>query len=359
MKFRKHRAALFLTTALICPSLALAEPIYSVTFLPSDFTAVEINDAGQIVGNTRSEAWIWNDGGIVNLSRIASGIEAFAINNRGEVAGSFSRRLPDAPAFIYSGGEIRDIGRVAGLNYATPRAINDKGQVAGTAGNFPGETSRGFFYDGTTMTAIDTFGGEQGDAYGLNNKGTVVGTTSLAPPSDRPRGDPRGFVYRDGVVRELAAPGVVTLSADDINDAGMIVGGAEFADAGFQPYLYTGGAFASLGAPGGTARGINNHGAVVGILGGRFDSELSHAFFYDDGSLRDLNDLIVPEPGWTVTEATDINDAGQILGTACFGSTLDCRSVRLDLVPAIPEPNTVAMLLGGLATLTAARRRRS
>lgn len=359
MKLRQHRAALFLACALICPALAQAGPIYSVTFLPSDFTAVDINNAGQIVGNTRTEAWIWSDDGIVNLSRIAPGIEAFAINDRGEVAGNFGRRMPDAPAFIYSGGEIRDIGRVAGLNYATPRAINDKGQVAGTVGNFPGETSRGFFYDGATMTAIDTFGGEQGDAYGLNNKGTVVGTNSLAPLPDRPRGDPRGFAYRDGVVRELAAPGVVTFSAEDINDAGMIVGAAEFADAGVQPYLYTGGSFASLGAPGAAARGLNNHGAVVGILGGRFESELSHAFFYDDGSLRDLNDLIDPEPGWTVTDAADINDAGQILATACFGSTSNCRSVRLDLVPAIPEPGTVAMLLGGLATLTAARRRRS
>lgn len=339
MKIRQHALALSLLAALACPALASPAsspdaPVYSLTFLPSGFTASDINNAGQIVGNTReNEAWIWSDDGIVNLSLLAPGVQATAINNRGEVAGSFS--YPDVGAFIYSQGQLRDIGRPVGFNYAIPHAINDRGELAGTVGNFPGDSSRAFFYSDGAITVIDTFGGDQGDAFGLNNKGQVVGATAL-PAVDAPRGEPRAFLYQDGVLRQLFAPdggplgGVV-----DINDAGTL----------------------AL-SPVGTARGINQAGDMVGNLG-RFDSDLTHAFLYADGVTIDLNDTIIPVAGWTLTEAEDINDAGQILGTACFGSTMDCRAVRLDLVSAVPEPASAAMLLAGLAGLGALGRLRS
>ena len=359
MNIRKQALMLSLVSALACPSAALANPIYSVTFLPSGFTAHDINNAGQIAGNTRTEAWIWSDGGITDLTAITPGVRVYAINNRGDAAGTYNRP-GDANAFIYSDGRFRDIGRPTGLNYATPLAINDKGQVAGRAGNFPGETSRAFYYDGTTMTAFGTFGGEQGEAYGLNKKGQVVGITALAPRPDAPRGDGRAFVYDDGVLRQIVAPNAIVPSARDINDAGAIVGWAQLADTGLtQPYVYADGVLRTLGGPDGAAYGINNDGDIVGAWNPFPGSDLTHAFVYRDGRMSDLNDLIVPEPGWTVTGAEDINDVGQILATACFGSTGDCRSVRLDLVSAIPEPTSVAMLLGGLFALAGLRRRRT
>lgn len=334
MNVRRHVFALFALAALGCPALASADPLYSVLFLPAGFTGSDMNNAGQIVGNTQENAaWIWADDGIVNLSLMSPGIQATAINNRGEVAGAFS--FADSAAFIYSHGQLRDIGRPAGLNYAIPHAINDRGEVAGTAGNFPGDTSRAFFYSGGAMTAIGTFGGDQGDAYGLNDHGQVVGGAALPPAPDVPRGEPRGFIYRDGVLRQLFGPDGGPLGpVYDINNAGALAV-----------------------SPDGAARGINNHGAVVGFLGS-FDADLTHAYLYAGGTTADLNDLIVPEPGWTVTEAEDINDAGQILAKACFGSTSDCRTVRLDLVSAIPEPTGLAMLLVGLCSLAALRRRR-
>lgn len=358
MTIQKRTLMLSLAATLAWPAAALATPGYSVTFLPSGFTGHDINNAGQIAGNTRTEAWIWSDSGITDLSAITPGVRVYAINNRGEAAGTYD--VPgDANAFIYSGGRLRDIGRPAGLNYATPLAINDRGQVAGRAGNFPGDTSRAFFYDGSTMTAIGTFGGDQGEAHGLNNKGRVVGATALAPRPDSPRGDERAFVYANGLLRQLVAPDAIVPGARDINDAGTIVGGAEFTATGlFQPYLYANGMLRTLGGPNGAATGINNDGDIVGIWGQAPGSDLTHAFLYRDGRISDLNDLVVPEPGWTITGAEDINDADQILATACFGSTQDCRSVRLDLVSAIPEPASAAMLLGGLGVLAASRSRR-
>lgn len=354
MTIRKHLRLLCLVSALASPA-ALAAPAYQLTFLPDGFVGYEMNNAGQIVGRTReAQALIWSDSGIVNLSRLAPGIEAYAINNRGEVAGNFGAF--DANAFIYADGQIRDIGRVAGLNYIIPHAINDKGQVAGTAGNYAGETSRGFFYDGNTMNAIGTFGGDASDAYGLNNKGTVVGTAEFPPPPDEPSGEERAFVYRDGSLRQLRTPEAVAYTANDINDAGAIVGNAALLDSGEGGFfVHAGGAITILGD--GDARGINNLGAIVGNLS-YFEDFQTHAFLYDGGVQADLNSLVAETSGWTLTRAEDINDAGQILGTACLGSTSNCRTVRLDLVPAVPEPASLAMLAGGLLTLSALRRKR-
>lgn len=357
MIIRKQTLVLSLVSALALPATALADPIYSVKLLPPDFTGQDINNAGQIVGNTRTEAWIWSDSGIVNLSALKPGIEVFAINNLGQAAGAFS--LGSSTAFIYSQGQLRDIGRPAGLNYAIPHTINDKGQVAGTAGNFPGDTSRPFFFNQGTMTALGTFGGDQGDALGLNNKGTVVGSAALPPPPDSPRGAQRAFVYQNGALAQIVASGAEPVIAYDVNDAGAIVGGASFASTGLsQPFLYTGGKLSNLGGPTGEARGINNKGEIVGIWGSTPTSDLTHAFLDRSGTLTDLNDLVVPVAGGTITRAEDINDVGQILATVCFGSTQDCRFARLDLVPAVPEPAGVAMLAGGLAGLAAVRRKR-
>lgn len=343
--------------ALLGPATALAFPTYQTTFLPPGFAGQDINNAGQIVGNTReNEAWIWSESGIVNLSLLVPGVQAFAINNRGDVAGSYS--LADSSAFVYSNGTFRDIGRVPGLNYAIPHAINDKGQVAGTAGNFPGDTSRPFFYDGATMTGIGTFGGDHGDALALNDKGTVVGNAALPPPPDSPYGQRQPFVYRDGILRELSTNQAIVYSANDINDAGAIVGSAGFLDTGLdQPYVYTGGVIRSPGGPGGDALGINGAGDIVGVWSSLDDLQY-RAFVYHDGKLAGLNDLVLLQPGWTITRAHDINDAGQVLATACLGSTLDCRSIRLDLIPAVPEPANLAMFASGLLTLAMARRRR-
>lgn len=338
-----------LLLALCGPATALALPAYRATFLPFGFVGHDINNAGQIVGNTRTnDALIWSDGSIVNLSRLLPGIQVYAINNQGEVAGSYA--LPESSTFIYSNGRFRDIGRPPGLNYATPHAINDHGQVAGTAGNFPGDTSRPYFYDGATTKALGTFGGDQGDALALNDQGTVIGNAALAPPSGSPYGQRLPFVY-DGVQRQLSNGDAIACSANDINNSGDIVGSAEFLDTGLgQPYVYTGGVFRSLGGPGGDALGINSLGDIVGGWPSLDDLQY-RAFVFHKGRLAGLNELVLPLPGWTITRAHDINDAGQILATACSGSTSDCRSLRLDLVPAIPEPAHLVMLVGGLLVL--------
>ncbi len=94
-----------------------------------------------------------------------------------------------------------------------------------------------------------------------------------------------------------------------------------------------------LGTLGGTssyATGINTSNEVVGEA--YTSSDKMHAFEYSDDSMEDLNSLLPSGSGWTLTEATGINDLGQIVGdgtidgqTACYRSLVAAlRSIILE-----------------------------
>jgi probable HAF family extracellular repeat protein len=65
---------------------------------------------------------------------------------------------------------------------------------------------------------------------------------------------------------------------------------------------------------------INGLGQVVGA--GRAGSGYKRsvrAFLYTNGSMFDLTNLIVSNPGWVVIEARAINDSGAIVGLGRLG----------------------------------------
>ena len=61
-----------------------------------------------------------------------------------------------------------------------------------------------------------------------------------------------------------------------------------------------------------SGRAINNSGTVVGYATIADNSD--HAFISTNGrAILDLNDMIPAGTGWVLTEATAINDSGQIV----------------------------------------------
>lgn len=112
--------------------------------------------------------------------------------------------------------------------------------------------------------------------------------------------------------------------ATSLNEAGEMVG----ANADGQAVLYSRGALRDLGTLSGKSEGvasytfaadINNRGTVVGLGnvrsegGGQLET---HAFRYANGRMVDLD----ARPGFTVSGALDVNDAGHITGYASFGN---------------------------------------
>jgi probable HAF family extracellular repeat protein len=103
----------------------------------------------------------------------------------------------------------------------------------------------------------------------------------------------------------------------DISDSSQIVGYAQVSSGESHAFIYRSGGLKDLGTlSGGTqsyAYAINNRGQAVGVSDSSAGAQ--RAVLFDGGEVRDLNGLIPAGTGWVLTEARDINDRGQIVGS--------------------------------------------
>jgi probable HAF family extracellular repeat protein len=158
-------------------------------------------------------------------------------------------------------------------------------------------------------------------AFGINQADKVVGVASLNESSGSPEEHP--FLYSDGVMSDLGTLGGPYADAQDINDAGKVVGSSTTNAEGIErhAFLYSGGQMQDLGTLADPynsysfPRALNNKGEVVG-QSGTTDGDFEHPFLYSDGVMRDLNSLISADSGWELVSVEDINDNGHIVGKA-------------------------------------------
>src|SRR5438046_2729115 len=113
---------------------------------------------------------------------------------------------------------ITDLGTLPGDYESHAFAINNKGQVAGSSTGEVGPQA--LLYTGGKMRGLGTLGGASSLAFGINNKGAVVGQSAYQNTSEI-----HGFVYDGGPLVNLGYfPGGLTASyAFSINDAGLVV----------------------------------------------------------------------------------------------------------------------------------------
>jgi probable HAF family extracellular repeat protein len=262
-------------------------------------SASGINSAGVVAGTTYSDAGaqatLWTIAGAVGLGTLG-GSDSYAtdMNSSGVVVGGASTASGATHAYAYN-GTMRDLGTLTGGSWSAAYAVNSAGQVAGY-GDVGGGAFRAFLW---TTTG------------GMTQLGTLGGRSSYAM---------------------------------DINDNGAVAGNAQISGGYLHAFLQSGDRMQDLGTLGGTssfAYDVNNLGQVVGYsyLAG-FD--VTHAFLYSGGIMRDLNSLIAGDSGWILTEAYGINDAGQIAGTGLFNG--EQRAFSLDLAPAVAGGGQVTLM---------------
>jgi probable HAF family extracellular repeat protein len=257
------------------------------------------------------------------------GLRSFgaAVNDAGQVAGTAG-----ATAFRYDvapggGGVIHFLGSFGGDSLGM--GINNVGQVAGYSTYSGGFITHAFRYEGTPdsdgfMNDLGTLGLNDfnGSSIGsdINDAGQVTGGSNIAGP----RTAFHAFRRDDGRMRDLGTLGGTDSGGSRINTAGQVAGYSQLTgDKVNHAILYTGtpgagGIMHDLGTLGGSnsnGNGINDAGQVAGrsqITG----NTAYHAFFYTGtpgagGVMRDLGTL-----GGTDSVAFAVNAAGQVVGSS-------------------------------------------
>ena len=187
------------------------------------------------------------------------------INKRGQVAGEAIIASAERHHFFWDGAAMHDLG--AGI--AAIVGLNDQGQVALNVEAAPYTVRAALWSDGILTDLGPLPGDLYSRAYGINNSGQVVGTSSSG-------GVTHGVIWKNGTITTL----------------GFLGGGDD--------------TFATL---------INDAGQVAGYaVTGLFEQ---HAFFWDRGVMTDLS-LPLPQVSvicHCVGEAVGLNNRGQVVGS--------------------------------------------
>jgi probable HAF family extracellular repeat protein len=318
--------------------------------------AASISDNGLIVGFSGNgqldpltgfpefEAVSFNGGGVTDLGNFGgNGSIAFSVNNRGQIAGYALNTVPDPygsflmgcstngcfpmgqqmRATLWDRGRLHDLGTLGG-NDAVAGIINEAGQVAGTSytNTIPNPTTGipsqdPFFWENGRMVDVGNLGGTFAYAEFMNNRGQVIGQSTLAGNTVT-----HPFFWDRGRLTDIGTFGGTYGEAHSINDAGEVVGLANLADdQSHHAFFWKRGVLTDLGTLGGNSNAwaINSSGQVVGAAVTM--AGLVHAFLWERGSgMVDLNDFIAPGSGLYLENAIYLNDRGQVSGDAVLDS---------------------------------------
>jgi probable HAF family extracellular repeat protein len=172
------------------------------------------------------------------------------------------------------------------------------------------------------MLDLGTLGGSCSFAYGINNKGQVVGQadTGLPDPSGRWSSQVHACLWNGGAISGLATLGGNRSCAYGINDVGQIVGDSAIPGAcdasGWRAFLWQNGSVANLGTPsypwgdqGSHACAINNAGVVAGYgVGGSWGAWMNCPQVWSNGQWTNLT------YNYEHAAASAINNLGEVAG---------------------------------------------
>jgi probable HAF family extracellular repeat protein len=219
--------------------------------------AAAINHRGQVAGLAETptpdptcapplvlqfEPVIWEKGQIsMRLPTVSGDPDGIAdgINDNGQAVGWTGPCFP-VHAVLWQNGKATDLGSLGGAVFNIAFAINNRGQVAGES-DLPGDTTHHAFLwtkdDG--MQDLGTLPGDDVSiALSINNKTQVVGVSFDASGNKHP------YLWKNGVMMNLntlipANSPLFLLEALGINDRGQIVGYGQLSNGDVHAFLLT------------------------------------------------------------------------------------------------------------------------
>ncbi len=258
-----------------------------------------VNDFDIVVGMSdfRPHKWV---GGVGSLLATPIGYFsglAWDVNNGGMVVGNYINDLIGFDAPFYWPTYDSDAVMLPGLNgfqEGAAFAVNDAGQVAGvvaTGGPFLGAR-----WDDPTLEPVlvgPLPGALGGELRAINSQGDTAGRSTF------PGNEVHALLH--------------IMDTNDLIDLGVLGGAFPFSE----------------------AFGVNDQRQVVGATS---TDTLGHGFLWQEGTMHDLNDLIVTtnEPFAYISGGMAINNLGQIAAEAVMGEEFKAPHRMVLLSPCAP-----------------------
>jgi len=251
-----------------------------------------VPDPFSYLGGTETHAFVWRNGYMEDLGTLG-GPDSWGadVNERGDIVGwSYINSTPNSnngpfcganvptqdPVLWRRDGEMIDLGTFGGtcgvvgsmFNAGSGGAINNRGQIVGTSNLAGNQSHHAFLWNEGALMDLGTLGGDNSDAYWINDAGEIVGAADV-PGTEQ---NHHAFLWQNGKMTDLGtAKGWPCSTAIDINSKGRVI-------------IDTGICFVG-GGPG---------------------------MLWENGTLYDLNKLIPPNSGIYISGVNFVNDRGEI-----------------------------------------------
>jgi probable HAF family extracellular repeat protein len=214
-------------------------------------------------------------------------------------------------AYLHHNGTAIDLGTLPGDSASEASGVSEDGTVCGTSWN---PSLRAFMWKDGQMSAIPLPLGPLSMALGISNNGLVCGWMGDSPLTAH------AFIWNGSAAVDLGViPGGQSSAAYGISDNGDACGAGVLPlnggpDLTLHAFLWTGGRMTDLGTlpglPRSRATAVNIADQVVGDSYN--ENLVGHAFVWQQGAMHKLNSLINSSLQLNITNATSINNAGQI-----------------------------------------------
>ncbi|GAA5529062.1 HAF repeat-containing protein [Herpetosiphon gulosus] len=271
----------------------------------------DINDFGRIAGTAETEfseirAFVWRRGTLTDLGTLGGDQSyGYGINDTGYVVGESSTNANQRRAFYWREGVMLDLGTLGG-RVSTALDVSNGERVVGRSTTSNGATHAFMWYRGT-MSDLGTLGGNYSTANEINDNKVIVGWSTNAS------GETRACMWKNGAIIDLGVPGVKSY-AYAVNNSEQVVGMMELSDGQRHAFLWQNGVTTDLSAglnQYSTANDINDAGTIVGFSGD--DSTPLAATVWRNGTVLRMGPFS-QGPNEHQTIATSINEANQIVG---------------------------------------------
>lgn len=282
-------------------------------------TARGITNCGQVTGWIDSPVppntiktplpFVWAQGvmQLLPLSGSAKYGQAFALNGHGQVVGNIYNSVATL-AILWQNGAMQTLPFIG--DDANGRSISDCGSITGDGSTSTHANIQAWCEPGGRLHPLPSnipnvlLTDRYCRAYGINNRGQIVGGSDIGTPVfypiafAAPHVGIHACLWDKGIARDLGALHANEGSeAYGMNDKTQVVGRS-----GNHAFLWHAGAMTDLGA--GAAYNVNIHGTVIG-----------DSFLWHGGVRTALTTLLAANSGWSSLEGRDINDHGEIVGT--------------------------------------------